>query len=39
MGLLSRVFSSYQKLKKMVHGVTLLNTQHYSIWFKGKVEQ
>ena len=28
----------YQKLKKMVLDVTLLNTQHYKVGIKGKVE-
>ena len=28
----------YQKLKKMVFGVALLNTQHYKLRIKGKVE-
>ena len=30
---------SYQRLKKMVLDATLLNTQHYKIRIKGKVEQ
>ena len=30
---------SYQRLKKMVLDVALLNTQHYKVWIKGKVEQ
>ena len=30
---------SYQRLKKMVLDSTLLNTQHYKVWIKGKVEQ
>ena len=29
----------YQRLKKMVLDTTLLNTQHYSVRIKGKVEQ
>ena len=34
----SRV-ESYQRLKKMVLDASLLNTQHYKVRFKGKVEQ
>ena len=30
---------SYQRLKKMVLDATLLNTQHYKVRIKGKVEQ
>ena len=30
---------SYQRLKKMVLDASLLNTQHYKVWIKGKVEQ
>ena len=30
---------SYQKLKKMVLDASLLNTQHYKVRIKGKVEQ
>ena len=30
---------SYQRLKKMVLDTTLLNTQHYKVRIKGKVEQ
>ena len=30
---------SYQRLKKMVLDATLLNTQHYEVGIKGKVEQ
>ena len=30
---------SYQRLLKMVLDTTLLNTQHYKVRFKGKVEQ
>ena len=30
---------SYQRLKKMVLDAALLNTQHYNIRIKGKVEQ
>ena len=30
---------SYQRLKKMVLDIALLNAQHYKIWIKGKVEQ
>ena len=30
---------SYQRLKKMVRDASLLNTQHYKIGIKGKVEQ
>ena len=30
---------SYQRLKKMVFDATLLNTQHYKVRIKGKVEQ
>ena len=30
---------SYQRLKKMVLGASLLNTQHYKVWIKDKVEQ
>ena len=29
---------SYQRLKKMILDVTLLNTQHYKVRIKGKVE-
>ena len=29
----------YQRLKKMVLDAFLLNTQHYKVWIKGKVEQ
>ena len=29
---------SYQRLKKMVLDPSLLNTQHYKVHFKGKVE-
>ena len=32
-------FESYQKLKKMVLDAALLNTQHYKVRIKGKVEQ
>ena len=27
------------KTQKMVHDATLLNTQHYKVWIKGKVGQ
>ena len=30
---------SYQRLKKMVHDTSLLNTQPYKVCIKGKVEQ
>ena len=30
---------SYERLKKMVLDVLLLNTQHYKVRIKGKVEQ
>ena len=30
---------SYQKLKKMVLDIALLNTQHYKLRIKGKVAQ
>ena len=30
---------SYQRLKKMVLDATLLNTEHYKVRIKGKVEQ
>ena len=30
---------SYQRLKKMVTDAALLNTQHYKVRIKGKVEQ
>ena len=30
---------TYQRLKKMVLDAALLNTQHYKVWIKGKVEQ
>ena len=30
---------SYQRLKKVVLDATLLNTQHYNVRIKGKVEQ
>ena len=30
---------SYQRLKKIVLGATLLNTQHSKVLIKGKVEQ
>ena len=30
---------SYQILKKMVFGISSLNTQHYKVGIKGKVEQ
>ena len=30
---------SYKRLKKMVFDASLLNTQHYKVWLKGKVEQ
>ena len=30
---------SYQRLKKMVLDISLLNTQHYNLRIKGKVEQ
>ena len=29
---------SYHRLKKMVLDASLLNTQHYKVWIKGKVE-
>ena len=29
---------AYQRLKKMVLDASLLNTQHYKVWIKGKVE-
>ena len=31
--------SSHTKDQKMVLGAALLNTQHYKVWNKGKVEQ
>ena len=30
---------SYQKTLKMVLDASLLNTQHYKVWIKGKVEK
>ena len=30
---------SYQRLKKMVHDISLLNVQYYKVLIKGKVEQ
>ena len=30
---------AYQGLKKMVLDASLLNTQHYKVWIKGKVKQ
>ena len=30
---------SYQRHKKMILDAALLNTQHYKVWIKGKVEQ
>ena len=30
---------SYQKTQKMALDASLLNTQHYKVWIKGKVEQ
>ena len=30
---------SYQRFIKMVFDASLLNTQHYKVWIKGKVEQ
>ena len=30
---------SYQRLKKILLGAALLNTQHYKVHFEGKVEQ
>ena len=30
---------SYQRLKKMVLDISLLNNQHYKVRIKGKVEQ
>ena len=30
---------SYQRLKKMVLGVALFNTQYYKVQIKGKMEQ
>ena len=30
---------SYQKIEKMVLHATLLSTQHYKVWMKGKMEQ
>ena len=30
---------SYQRLKKWYYDATLLNTQHYKVRIKGKVEQ
>ena len=30
---------SYQNTQKMVLDAALLNTQHYKVWIKGKVEQ
>ena len=38
MGVQSLV-ASYQRLKKMVLDTSLLNTLHYKVRFKGKVEQ
>ena len=50
-GLMSRVFANglgdrgstpgrvIPKTQKMVLDATLLNTQHYKVWKKGKVEQ
>ena len=50
-GLMSRVFPNgpgdqgsipgqvIPKTQKMVPDATLLNTQHYKVWIKGKVEQ
>ncbi len=32
-------FESCQRLKKIVLDASLLNTQHYKVWIKGKVEQ
>ena len=32
-------FASYQRLKKMVLDTSLLNTQYYKVYIKGKVEQ
>ena len=37
-GVQSKV-ESYQRLKKIVLDAALLNTQHYKVWIKGKVEQ
>ena len=37
-GVLSQV-ESHQRLKKMALDVPLLNTQHYKVGIKGKVEQ
>ena len=37
-GIQSQV-ESYQRLKKMVLDSTLLNTQHYKVRIKGKVQQ
>ena len=37
-GILSQV-ESYQRLKKVVLDTSLVNTQHYKVRFKGKVEQ
>ena len=34
-----RIISKTKKKKKMVLDTALLNTQHYKIWIKGKVEQ
>ena len=30
---------SYQRIKKMILDATLVNTQHYKVHIKGKVEQ
>ena len=30
---------SYQRIKKMVLDTALLNTLHYKVWIKGKLEQ
>ena len=27
-----------QKTQKMLHDASLLNTQHYKVWIKGKME-
>ena len=37
-GVQSKV-ESYQRLKKIVLDTSLLNTQHYKVGIKGKVEQ
>ena len=37
-GIQSQV-ESYQRLRKMVLHAALLNTQHYKVYIKGKVEQ